>query len=179
MIICALGHLLANDMIGCGLVQVTLTLLIDHDATGQRPFDRDQTSAIFTRHIEHRRSPGRLHVQSIGTNGLACLTKIDRDAGKSSKVAPLPHMYVVKDLVVDMSNFYAQYKSIKPYLQTTSPRCALCVGRHGVRRQAGGRAKSGHRGGGRSFSRTAGGRPASGLRRPADLPPARPACVQR
>lgn len=56
-----------------------------------------------------------------GTNGLACLTKIDRDAGKSSKVAPLPHMYVVKDLVVDMSNFYAQYKSIKPYLQTTSP----------------------------------------------------------
>lgn len=33
------------------------------------------------------------------------------------RIAPLPHMFVVKDLVVDMSNFYAQYKSIKPYLQ--------------------------------------------------------------
>ena len=51
-----------------------------------------------------------------GGNGLACLTKVDRDPSKMSKVAPLPHMYVVKDLVVDMSNFYAQYKSIRPYL---------------------------------------------------------------
>ena len=52
-----------------------------------------------------------------GTNGLACLTKVDRDPSKVTKIAPLPHMFVVKDLVVDMSNFYAQYKSIKPYLQ--------------------------------------------------------------
>ena len=52
-----------------------------------------------------------------GTNGLACLTKVDRDPSKVSKIAPLPHMFVIKDLVVDMSNFYAQYKSIKPYLQ--------------------------------------------------------------
>ena len=37
----------------------------------------------------------------------------------NSRIAPLPHMFVVKDLVVDMSNFYAQYKSIKPYLQKT------------------------------------------------------------
>ena len=36
-------------------------------------------------------------------------------------IAPLPHMFVVKDLVVDMANFYAQYKSIKPYLQFTPP----------------------------------------------------------
>ena len=52
-----------------------------------------------------------------GTNGLACLTKVDRDPSTVTKIAPLPHMFVVKDLVVDMSNFYAQYKSIKPYLQ--------------------------------------------------------------
>jgi succinate dehydrogenase (ubiquinone) iron-sulfur subunit len=57
-----------------------------------------------------------------GTNGLACLTKVDRDAGKVTRVAPLPHMFVVKDLVVDMSNFYAQYKHIQPYLQTTKPK---------------------------------------------------------
>ncbi|KAK9825456.1 hypothetical protein WJX81_003017 [Elliptochloris bilobata] len=56
-----------------------------------------------------------------GTNGLACLTKIERDPKVASKVAPLPHMFVVKDLVVDMANFYAQYKSIKPYMQASKP----------------------------------------------------------
>merc|ERR1711981_909636 len=52
-----------------------------------------------------------------GTNGLACLTKVNSDCSEKSTVAPLPHMYVVKDLVVDMSNFYAQYKGIKPWLE--------------------------------------------------------------
>ena len=52
-----------------------------------------------------------------GQNNLACLCKVDRDAASVTKVAPLPHMFVVRDLVVDMSNFYSQYKSIKPYLQ--------------------------------------------------------------
>ena len=51
-----------------------------------------------------------------GQNTLACLCKINRDPSHVSKVAPLPHMFVIKDLVVDMANFYAQYKSIKPYL---------------------------------------------------------------
>merc|ERR1712118_25654 len=49
--------------------------------------------------------------------GLACLTKVNSDCSEKTTVAPLPHMYVVKDLVVDMSNFYAQYKSIKPWLE--------------------------------------------------------------
>lgn len=52
-----------------------------------------------------------------GQNNLACLSKVDRDPSQASRVAPLPHMFVIKDLVVDMSNFYAQYKSIKPYIQ--------------------------------------------------------------
>lgn len=52
-----------------------------------------------------------------GQNGLACLCKINRDPSHVAKVAPLPHMFVVKDLVVDMANFYAQYKSVKPFLQ--------------------------------------------------------------
>ena len=43
---------------------------------------------------------------------------MDRDhPGAATRVAPLPHMFVIKDLVVDMSNFYSQYKSIKPFLQ--------------------------------------------------------------
>ena len=36
-------------------------------------------------------------------------------------IYPLPHMAVVKDLVPDMTNFYAQYASIKPWLQSESP----------------------------------------------------------
>ncbi|XP_076003510.1 succinate dehydrogenase [ubiquinone] iron-sulfur subunit, mitochondrial [Genypterus blacodes] len=52
-----------------------------------------------------------------GGNTLACLNKIDTNISKPSKIYPLPHMYVVKDLVPDMSNFYAQYKSIEPYLK--------------------------------------------------------------
>uniref|UniRef100_A0A7R9Z768 Succinate dehydrogenase [ubiquinone] iron-sulfur subunit, mitochondrial n=1 Tax=Chlamydomonas euryale TaxID=1486919 RepID=A0A7R9Z768_9CHLO len=51
-----------------------------------------------------------------GQNTLACLCKVNRDPAATTKVAPLPHMFVIKDLVVDMSNFYAQYKSIKPFL---------------------------------------------------------------
>jgi len=33
------------------------------------------------------------------------------------KIYPLPHMYVIRDLVPDLTNFYDQYKSIKPWLQ--------------------------------------------------------------
>ncbi|THK32998.1 succinate dehydrogenase [ubiquinone] iron-sulfur subunit, mitochondrial isoform X1 [Diachasma alloeum] len=52
-----------------------------------------------------------------GTNTLACISKIDSDVKSTSKIYPLPHMYIVKDLVPDMNNFYNQYKSIQPWLQ--------------------------------------------------------------
>merc|ERR1711998_679482 len=48
-----------------------------------------------------------------GVNTLACISKIDPNANKT-KIYPLPHMYVIKDLVPDMNNFYQQYKSIQP-----------------------------------------------------------------
>tara|TARA_B100000989_G_scaffold292998_1_gene269742 strand:- start:85 stop:801 length:717 start_codon:yes stop_codon:yes gene_type:complete len=50
-----------------------------------------------------------------GVNNLACLSPITKD-NKEISLNPLPHMYVVKDLVPDMTNFYQQYKSIKPWL---------------------------------------------------------------
>jgi len=56
-----------------------------------------------------------------GQNTLACLCRIDRESGKETKIYPLPHMYVVKDLVPDMTQFYKQYKSIQPWLQSTPP----------------------------------------------------------
>lgn len=47
-----------------------------------------------------------------------CLSgRIPTDPGKQTRIYPLPHTYVVKDLVPDLTHFYQQYKSIKPYLQ--------------------------------------------------------------
>src|ERR1700754_757331 len=56
-----------------------------------------------------------------GTNTLAC-TKAIEDCGSGDvKIYPLPHMPVVKDLVPDLTHFYAQFASIKPWLRTQSP----------------------------------------------------------
>jgi len=55
-----------------------------------------------------------------GTNTLACLKSIDEIKGDVN-IYPLPHMPVVKDLVPDLTHVYAQYESIKPYLQADSP----------------------------------------------------------
>ncbi|WP_341757549.1 succinate dehydrogenase iron-sulfur subunit [Candidatus Tisiphia endosymbiont of Ditula angustiorana] len=55
-----------------------------------------------------------------GTNTLACIKSIEEIRG-DVKIYPLPHMKVVKDLVPDMSHFYAQYESIEPWLKTDSP----------------------------------------------------------
>jgi len=55
-----------------------------------------------------------------GTNTLACTKAIDEVKG-DIKVYPLPHMPVIKDLVADLTHFYAQYASIKPWLQTQTP----------------------------------------------------------
>jgi len=55
-----------------------------------------------------------------GTNTLACTRAID-DIDGEIRITPLPHMEVIKDLVPDFSHFYAQYTSIKPWLQTVTP----------------------------------------------------------
>ncbi|XP_065368239.1 succinate dehydrogenase [ubiquinone] iron-sulfur subunit, mitochondrial [Calliphora vicina] len=60
---------------------------------------------------------GSCAMNIAGTNTLACISKIDTNTSKSLKVYPLPHMYVVRDLVPDMNNFYEQYRSIQPWLQ--------------------------------------------------------------
>ncbi len=55
-----------------------------------------------------------------GTNTLAC-TKAIEEIEDDVAIYPLPHMSVVKDLVPDMTHFYAQYSSIKPWMQTQTP----------------------------------------------------------
>ncbi len=55
-----------------------------------------------------------------GTNTLAC-TKAIEDAGSTVRIYPLPHQSVVKDLVPDLTHFYAQHRSIEPWLKTETP----------------------------------------------------------
>ena len=54
-----------------------------------------------------------------GTNSLACLKPLEKNT-KTVKIFPLPHMRVIKDLVPDLTEFFEQYKSIKPWLRPKS-----------------------------------------------------------
>ncbi|MEE4298834.1 MAG: succinate dehydrogenase iron-sulfur subunit [Pseudomonadales bacterium] len=57
-----------------------------------------------------------------GRNGLACITPVSQVVKKNRLVLrPLPGLPVVRDLVVDMNQFYRQYEKIKPYLQNDTP----------------------------------------------------------
>ncbi|MBU2887407.1 succinate dehydrogenase iron-sulfur subunit [Gilvimarinus agarilyticus] len=61
-----------------------------------------------------------------GKNGLACITPLSECVKKGKLILrPLPGLPVIRDLVVDMSQFYAQYKKIEPYLQNKSPAPAI------------------------------------------------------
>ena len=55
-----------------------------------------------------------------GTNGLACVTPLS-ELKQPIVIRPLPGMPVVRDLVVDMENFYRQYREVKPYLINEQP----------------------------------------------------------
>lgn len=55
-----------------------------------------------------------------GMNRLACTTSMS-DLGDEVRIYPLPHMPVVKDLVPDLTQFYAQYASVQPWLKTQTP----------------------------------------------------------
>ena len=57
-----------------------------------------------------------------GKNGLACITPVSEAArGGKLTLRPLPGLPVVRDLVVDMTQFYRQYEKIKPYLMNDTP----------------------------------------------------------
>ncbi|AWS50931.1 MULTISPECIES: succinate dehydrogenase iron-sulfur subunit [Providencia] len=53
-----------------------------------------------------------------GKNGLACITPISAliRGGKKIVIRPLPGLPVVRDLIIDMTQFYTQYEKIRPYL---------------------------------------------------------------
>ncbi|MEW5943400.1 MAG: succinate dehydrogenase iron-sulfur subunit [Pseudomonadota bacterium] len=55
-----------------------------------------------------------------GRNGLACVTPLS-SLKEPIELRPLPGLPVIRDLVVDMSQFYKQYRSIKPYVINNEP----------------------------------------------------------
>jgi succinate dehydrogenase / fumarate reductase iron-sulfur subunit len=61
-----------------------------------------------------------------GKNGLACITPLSESVkGGKLVIRPLPGLPVIRDLVVDMSLFYAQYEKVQPYLQNPAPAPAI------------------------------------------------------
>ena len=96
---------------------------VDTNACGPMMLDAlfkikdEQDNSLSFRRSSPRRIRGSCAMRVNGVNTLACLSKIEKTSSSAQKLAPLPHMRVVRDLVVDMANFYAQYKSIEPYLQ--------------------------------------------------------------
>jgi succinate dehydrogenase / fumarate reductase, iron-sulfur subunit len=61
-----------------------------------------------------------------GKNGLACIKPISECIKNNTLILrPLPGLPVIRDLVVDMTQFYDQYKKIEPYLQNDTPAPAI------------------------------------------------------
>ena len=59
-------------------------------------------------------------VNANGTNVLGCITQV-ADLKEPITIRPLPGRPVIRDLVVDMSQFYQQYRAVKPYLIRKDP----------------------------------------------------------
>jgi len=100
------------------------TYPVDTDECGPMVLDalikikNEQDSTLTFRRSCREGICGSCAMNIDGTNTLACLSYIKKGDSKPSKIYPLPHMYVLKDLVPDMTNFYDQYKSIDPWLKT-------------------------------------------------------------
>jgi len=99
------------DLDNCGPMVLDALLKIKNEYDPTLTFRRSCREGIC----------GSCSMNMNGKNGLACTTSIEECAGKEVRITPLPHMDVIKDLVPDFTHFYAQYNSIKPWLQTVSP----------------------------------------------------------
>ncbi|GMQ96277.1 MAG: succinate dehydrogenase iron-sulfur subunit [Gammaproteobacteria bacterium] len=104
----------------------TDTYVLDLDTCGPMVLDalikiKNETDATLTFRRSCREGIcGSCAMNIDGTNTLACIKGIDEVKGEVA-IYPLPHMPVVKDLVPDMTQFYAQYASIKPWIRTQTP----------------------------------------------------------
>lgn len=95
------------DLDDCGPMVLDAILKIKNEIDHTLTFRRSCREGIC----------GSCSMNIDGTNTLAC-TKAISDIDGDVNIYPLPHLPVIKDLVADLSHFYNQLKSIKPWLQT-------------------------------------------------------------
>jgi succinate dehydrogenase / fumarate reductase iron-sulfur subunit len=98
------------DMFACGPMVLDALIKIKNEVDSTLTFRRSCREGIC----------GSCAMNIDGTNTLAC-TKPCSDVRGDIRVYPLPHLPVIKDLVPDLTTFYAQYASIEPWLQTRTP----------------------------------------------------------
>jgi succinate dehydrogenase (ubiquinone) iron-sulfur subunit len=99
------------DLNQCGPMVLDALIKIKDDSDSTLAFRRSCREGIC----------GSCAMNIDGKNGLACLQYINTEAD-AIEIQPLPHTYVVKDLVPDLSNFYNHYKSIEPWLKRKAPK---------------------------------------------------------
>ncbi len=98
------------DLDDCGPMVLDALIKIKNEVDATLTFRRSCREGIC----------GSCAMNIDGTNTLACLKPIDEVEGEV-KIYPLPHLPVVKDLVPDLTNAYAQLASIEPWLKTVTP----------------------------------------------------------
>jgi succinate dehydrogenase / fumarate reductase, iron-sulfur subunit len=98
------------DLDTCGPMVLDALIKIKNEVDGTLTFRRSCREGIC----------GSCAMNIDGTNSLACLKPID-EVKDPVRINPLPHMAVVKDLVPDLTQAYAQYRSIEPWLQSETP----------------------------------------------------------
>jgi succinate dehydrogenase / fumarate reductase iron-sulfur subunit len=98
------------DLDNCGPMLLDVLIKIKNEIDTSLTFRRSCREGVC----------GSCAMNINGKNTLACTKAIEEYSG-TIKIFPLPHMEVVKDLIADMSHFYEQYASIKPWLTTDSP----------------------------------------------------------
>jgi succinate dehydrogenase / fumarate reductase iron-sulfur subunit len=98
------------DMDSCGPMVLDALIKIKNEIDSTLSFRRSCREGIC----------GSCAMNIDGRNGLACITAC-ADVKGDLKVYPLPHTPVIKDLVPDLTNFYAQYAAMKPWLQARTP----------------------------------------------------------
>ena len=99
----------AVDIENCGPMVLDALIKIKNDMDSTVAFRRSCREGIC----------GSCAMNIDGTNTLACTKAIDEVDGEVA-IYPLPHLPVVRDLIPDLTTFYAQYASIKPWLQSES-----------------------------------------------------------
>ena len=99
------------DMAACGPMVLDALIKIKNEIDPTLAFRRSCREGIC----------GSCAMNIDGVNTLACTLACDEIKGGDVKIYPLPHMPVVKDLVPDLTQFYAQYAAVKPWLTTRTP----------------------------------------------------------